>query len=107
MREERAMQVCIQAESDAMAGQVEQLLDYYRTGLAFDLHRIDLSVRAREDPFGRRFLHCQIHAVPFSGPALSIDESQADLERVVTRALDRCSRTLRRRHQRQRLRRSA
>lgn len=107
MREERTMQVHIQADSDAMKGQVEQLLDFYRTGLAFELHRIDLSVDTREDPFGRRFVHCRIHAVPFNGPALSIDESQADLDRVVTRALDRCARTLRRRHQRQRLRRSA
>jgi hypothetical protein len=101
------MQTQVTAETDAMARQVRQLLDFYLTGIAEDLHRIDITVRSLDDPLGRRLFHCHLRAAPWRGQPLEIDEQQADLVLAVTRVLDRCSRTLRRRQYRQRLQRSA
>lgn len=101
------MQVQVKAESEAMAEQVRQLLDFYLTGLAADLHRVDITLTSLRDPLGHKLFHCRLRAVPSRGQPLDIDERQADLLLAITRMLDRCSRTLRRRQYRQQLMRSA
>jgi hypothetical protein len=101
------MQIQVKAETDAMAEQVRQLLDFYLTGLVGELHRVEIVLRSRYDPLGHRLFHCHLDAAPWRGQAVEIDEHQADLVLAVTRVLDRCSRTLRRRQYRQQLMRSA
>jgi hypothetical protein len=91
------LEVRVHASDDALAGQVEQMLGFYLTGLDGQLDELFVRVEATRDPLGGPLVQCQVIAAAGRGDELVIEETQADLLRALTRALDRCVRTLRRR----------
>jgi hypothetical protein len=99
------MQAQVHAPNAAMTEQVEQLLRFYLTGLEEHVVSIAIKVETTRDPLGNALLHCAVHARLGCEGELCIDEIQSDLLLAMTRALDRCVRTLRRRGAGVRLRR--
>lgn len=101
------MQLQIQAHDDAMAVQVEAVLQYYLPSLDDGIDRFRITVEPVRDPLDNRLYRCEVTASLSRGDSLSLEEMQADLGLTITRALDRTVRTLRRRQSARGLRRSA
>ena len=93
------MQVEITAESDAMAAQVGQMLDFYLTGEMGELERIEITLQVDRRRSGGQLFSCQLRASPRRGRPILVDETQAELTLSVNRSLARCARTLQRRQQ--------
>jgi ribosome-associated translation inhibitor RaiA len=97
------VQLRVQSEDPAVPAQVEQLVRFYESSLSDATGQIALHVAVDPDPLGTMLYDCRIHARLVTGETLEIEERQADLVIGVTRALDRCVRTIRRRGQARRL----
>jgi hypothetical protein len=91
------MEVRVHTPDDALAGQVEQMLRFYLTGLDGQIDELFVRVESTRDTLGAPLVQCQVIASAGRGGELVIEETQSDLVRALTRALDRCVRTLRRR----------
>jgi hypothetical protein len=102
-----AVNVSIKATDVNLVGRVEKLLDFYLTGLAGEVRQVRVSVDDVTDQLGVSLKRCQIDGDLVHGGKVVIVETQSDLNLAITRALDRCVRTIRRRQTRQRLSRSA
>lgn len=101
------MQIQVQAHDDAMAEQVETVLQYYLPSLDDGIDRFRILVEPLRDTLDNRLYRCEVLASLPRGDSLRLEETQADLVLTVTRALDRTVRTLRRRQSTRALRQSA
>lgn len=101
------MQIQIETENERVQTQVEQMLQYYLTGLEDGIERMHIVLQPMRDRLGTPLFCCAIHAQLSRGGILEFEETQADLNMAVTRVLDRTVRTLRRRSVPVRLARSA
>lgn len=102
-----AVNVTIKAADAAVARQVEKILAYYLTGVATDVSQIRVTIDEVSDPLGVSLMRCQIDGDLVNAAGLSIVETQSSLNLAITRALERCVRTIRRRQARYRFSRSA
>ena len=101
------MQVQVKASSDDVAVQVEGLVQFYLAGVSGHVDSFAVAVQMEHDPFGATLYRCRVRAMPARGDTVDIEEIQGDMVLAVTRALDRCVRTFRRRLKLRRLPRSA
>ena len=101
------MQVNIEANSAEAREQVEQLLQFFRSGLRGKVDTVSIQVDRVRDPLGTSLYRCYLRAKVSRGADIVVDETQADLYRTVTRTLDRCVRAVRRRFDPERLSKSA
>ncbi len=91
------MRIQIHADNAAVKSRVEQLSRFYLTCLHGQLESIELGIDDILDPLGQALKRCRVSARLGQGDTLQFIEIQADLALAVSRALERASRTIRRR----------
>ena len=91
------MQIQVHAHNDAVFEQVGQLLGFYLSGLEGETGRIDIVTDSSLDRLGAHLYRCHVCIRSGYGWQSEIEETQPDLALAITRALDRSSRTIRRR----------
>lgn len=91
------MQLQIRTNDPALEAQVEQLLQFYLSGLADSVRGIEVTVDSRRDSLDKPVYRCRVQAATARGGELDIEETQADLVVAITRALTRCARCVQRR----------
>ena len=101
------MQVNIESNGAEIRDQVEQLLQFFQSGLRGTVDSVSILVDRTYDPLGTALYHCHLRARVSRGADIVIDETQVDLQRAVKRSLDRCVRAVRRRFNPERLSQSA
>ena len=101
------MQVNIDTSSAEITEQVEQLLQFFQSGLRGDVEAMSIQVDRVSDALGTPLYRCRLRAKLSRGADVLIDETQVELYRAITRSLDRCVRRVRRRFDTERLSKSA
>jgi hypothetical protein len=97
------VRIRVNAVSRADCAQVEQLLRFYLNVLEEDVDSIEIALDAPRDALGVALQRCRLSLRLAAGDALDLEETQADLVLAVTRAMDRATRTVRRRTSRYRV----
>jgi hypothetical protein len=101
------MHVHIDASHDGERERIIQLLQFSLKGHREDIDSLQLNVATIHDRLGTELRRCRLRAALRQGPAIEVDEVQSRLDLAVTRALERCIRTIQRRLGTAALRRSA
>jgi hypothetical protein len=101
------MYVRVNANDTDVTKQVEKVMQFYLTSVTSDLESIAVSIDDVSDRLGANLKRCTVCGLLVAGDAVEVVETQADLMLAVTRAMDRCVRTVRRRRSLQRFSRSA
>jgi hypothetical protein len=76
---------------------ITQLLRYSVNGHREDIENLQLNVATVRDPLGTELHRCRLRALLRRGPPIEVEELQSRLDLSVTRALERCVRTIQRR----------
>jgi hypothetical protein len=101
------MHVRVKADEAEVAKRVEKVMHFYLTSVASEIDSISVTIVDVSDRLGANLKRCAVDGVMASGDRMQIVETQSDLMVAVTRALDRCVRTIRRRQNLHRILRSA
>ena len=91
------MHVHIETTHDVGRERITQLLQYSLNGQREDIENLQLEVVTIRDPLGTKLHRCRLRALLRYGPPIEVEELQSRLDLAVTRALDRCERTILRR----------
>jgi hypothetical protein len=91
------MHVHLETTHDVGRERVTQLLQYSLNGHREDIDSMQLSVATIQDPLGTKLHRCRLRALLRHGPPIEVEEVQSRLDLTVTRALERCVRTIQRR----------
>ena len=92
------MRVSIETTDDAARERVTHLLQYFLNGHREDIESLQLEVATSRNPLGTRLHRCRLRAQLWHGAPIEVEDVQSHLDLAVTRALERCTRTVRRRH---------
>lgn len=91
------MHAQIETTHDVGRKRVMQLLRYSLNGHREDIEHMQLNIATIRDSLGMKLHRCRLRATLRHGPQIEIEDVQARLDLAVTRALERCVRTIRRR----------
>ena len=91
------MLVRLETADDVRRERVTQLLQYSLNGHREDIESLQLNVSAIRNPLGTKLHRCRLRALLRYGPPIEVEEVQSRLDLAVTRALERCVRTIQRR----------
>jgi len=91
------MHVHLETTHDVGRERVTQLLQYSLNGHREDIESLQLNVSAIRNPLGTKLHRCRLRALLRHGPPIEVEEVQSRLDLTVTRALERCVRTIQRR----------
>jgi len=91
------MHVHIDTTDDVARERVIQLLQFALNGQREDIDSLQLDIETIRNPLGTKLHHCRLHALLRQGQPIEVEEVQSSLDLVLTRALDRCVRTIQRR----------
>ena len=91
------MHVHLETTDDVGRERVTQLLQYSLNGHREDIESLQLNVSAIRNPLGTKLHRCRLRALLRHGPPIEVEEVQSRLDLTVTRALERCVRTIQRR----------
>jgi hypothetical protein len=91
------MHVHLETTHDVGRERVTQLLQYSLNGHREDIESLQLNVSAIRNPLGTKLHRCRLRALLRYGPPIEVEEVQSRLDLTVTRALERCVRTIQRR----------
>jgi hypothetical protein len=91
------MHVHLETTDDVGRERVTQLLQYSLNGQRKDIESLQLSVATIQDPLGTTLHRCRLRALLRHGPPIEVEDVQSRLDLAVTRALERCVRTIQRR----------
>jgi len=91
------MHVHLETTDDVGRERVTQLLQYSLNGHREDIESLQLNVSAIRNPLGTKLHRCRLLALLRYGPPVEVEEVQSRLDLAVTRALERCVRTIQRR----------
>jgi len=97
------MYVRVNASDADVARQVEKVMQFYLTSVADDVESIAVTIDDVSGRLGSSLKRCRVDGTLFAGETVEVVETQADLILAVTRAMDRCVRTIRRRQSLHRL----
>jgi len=91
------MLVRLETADDVRRERITQLLRYSINGHSEDIDSMQLNVETMRDPLGTELHRCRLRALLRHGPPIEVEEVQSRLDLTVTRALERCVRTIQRR----------
>jgi len=91
------MQIHIETENDRERERMIRLLLYSLNNRREDIDSMRLRLSALNDTLGARLYRCRVHAALRGGQILELEETQASSDLAVTRAVERCARTIQRR----------
>jgi hypothetical protein len=91
------MHVHIETTDDVGRERTIQLLQYALNGDREDIESLQLKVEAIRNPLGTKLHRCRLLARLRHGAPIEVEDVQSRLDLAVTRALERCVRTIRRR----------
>lgn len=91
------MHVNIETTDDVARERVIQLLQYALNGDREDIETLQLNVVSIRNPMGTKLHRCRLRALLRRGAPIEVEDVQSRLDLAVTRALERCVRTVRRR----------
>ena len=91
------MHIQIETTDDTERERVVRLLEYTLHGHRADIGSIQLTVTTLHDALGIRLSRCRLRTWLSHGQPIEIVEVQSSLDLAVTRSLQRCIRTIRRR----------
>ena len=91
------MRTQIDATDDTERERVLRFLQYSLTGYNAEIGSLHLTVSPVHETLGTNLSRCQLRATVRHGQPIEIVEIQSTLDLAVTRALKRCTRTIRRR----------
>ena len=91
------MLVRLETADDVRRERITQLLRYSINGHSEDIDNLQLNVETMRDPLGTELHRCRLRALLRHGPPIEVEEVQSRLDLTVTRALERCVRTIQRR----------
>jgi len=91
------MHVHIDTTDGVARERVIQLLDYALNGQREVIDSLQLSIETIRNPLGIKLHHCRLNALLRQGSPIGVEEVQSSLDLALTRALDRCVRTIERR----------
>ncbi|MCB1772425.1 MAG: hypothetical protein KDI88_02310 [Gammaproteobacteria bacterium] len=97
----------VKSEDPEVRQRVEKVMLYYLTSVANSVESVTVTIEDVSDRLGVSLRRCSVDGVLVGGDRIAIVETQSDLMLAVTRAMDRCLRTIRRRHGARRYPRSA
>ena len=92
------MHIYIETTDDVRRERVMQLLRYSLNGNRKDIESLQLRVATIRNPLGTKLHRCRLRALLPRGAPIEVEDVQLRLDLAVTRALERCVRTVRRRH---------
>ena len=91
------MQIHIDTEDTQERERIVNLLRYALSSQREHIDRVHLSLTPVYDALGTRLHHCRVRAALRDGRCIEVQEIQSSCALAVTRALERCSRTIQRR----------
>jgi hypothetical protein len=91
------MRTRIDAAEEHVRERANELLLFCLAGSSDEIDEVRISIEAVSDPLGRNLTRCRAQTQLRRGDRVEIEELQPNLDRAVTRALERCRRTIRRR----------
>jgi len=91
------MHVHIETTDDVGRKRVMQLLHYSLNGHREAIESLQLNVATIRNPLGTKLHRCRLRATLRQGPPIEVEDVQSHLDLAVTRALERCVRTIQRR----------
>lgn len=91
------MQVHIDSRDELERERIVQRLMYSLNARREDIDCVRLSLEATTNSLGAELFHCHLYTRLRNGREIELDETQSSGDLAVTRALERCARTARRR----------
>ncbi len=91
------MQVHIDTEDEPERERIMQRLIYSLNAQRQDIGHVRLTLTPVSDPLGTRLFRCRLRAKLRDGQRIELDETQSNRDLALTRVLERCARTARRR----------
>lgn len=91
------MHVRLETADDVGRERITQLLRYSLNGHREDIEILQLNVANIRDSLGTELHRCRLRALLRHGPPIEVEDVQSRLDLAVTRALERCVRTIQRR----------
>ena len=91
------MQVHIDSKDELERERIVQRLMYSLNARREDIDCVRLSLATTKNALGAMLFHCHLYARLRDGQVIELDETQSSGDLAVTRALERCARTARRR----------
>ncbi len=91
------MRVRIEASNDLVAASVRRLLSFALAPVALDIAAARVRVDVVYDPLGVQLTRCCTELDLCNGQRVAVEEMQSRQDLAVSRALNRCARTVQRR----------
>ena len=90
------MQIHIDTADDNERKRIRRFLQFLLSGQRSEIDSLQLIIEPVRDALGTRLNRCQIRSTLKLGQQIEVEEIQSSLDLAVTRALERCMRTIHR-----------